>query len=75
MHPFYPDAQEHDASRAECRTEKGIIYQKLRDYRRACSEGREAVKLNPKSHQVGASYLLGVLVVGFGVREGTSAAA
>lgn len=44
-------AQDTAQSRAECYVEKGMLYQKQRDYRRACKELKEAVKLDPRNHQ------------------------
>ena len=38
---------------ADCLFERGTIYQQARDYRSACAELKQAVKLNPKNHQVG----------------------
>ncbi len=38
-------------SRAECYVEKGMIYQKMRDYRRACRELQQAVKLDGSNAQ------------------------
>ncbi len=44
--------QDMSTSRAECMLERAMIYQKRRDYRRACRELREAVKLEANNHQV-----------------------
>jgi hypothetical protein len=36
----------------ECYMERGVIYQKMRDYRRACVELAQAVRIEKKNFQV-----------------------
>lgn len=45
-------SQSSAASQAECYLERGIIYQKRKDYRRACREMKQAIALETNSHQV-----------------------
>ncbi|KXZ44388.1 hypothetical protein GPECTOR_68g359 [Gonium pectorale] len=60
------------ASRAECYVEKGMIYQKLRDYRRACRELTQAVRLDPGNAQ--AWNVLGLCSTSQGdIRDGVRA--
>ncbi|KAG2493602.1 hypothetical protein HYH03_008119 [Edaphochlamys debaryana] len=60
------------ASRAECYVEKGMIHQKLRDYRRACREMQQAVKLDPTNYQ--AWNVLGLCSTSQGnIRDGVRA--
>lgn len=64
--------QETSASRAECALERGMIYQKQRDYRRGCKELREAVKLDASNAQ--AWNLLGLCSTSQGdIRDGVEA--
>lgn len=51
--PHPPPPQESGSSRAECLLERAMIYQRRRDFRRACADLTEGVKLDPKNHQVG----------------------
>ncbi|GLC64956.1 hypothetical protein PLESTF_000225900 [Pleodorina starrii] len=60
------------SSRAECWVEKGMIYQKMRDYRRACRELQQAVKLDPTNSQ--AWNVLGLCSTSQGdIRDGVRA--
>ncbi|KAG2444526.1 hypothetical protein HXX76_001272 [Chlamydomonas incerta] len=59
-------------SRAECYVEKGMIYQKMRDYRRACRELQQAVKLDGSNPQ--AWNVLGLCSTSQGdIRDGVRA--
>ncbi|KAG2452817.1 hypothetical protein HYH02_002163 [Chlamydomonas schloesseri] len=59
-------------SRAECYVEKGMIYQKMRDYRRACRELQQAVKLDGSNAQ--AWNVLGLCSTSQGdIRDGVRA--
>lgn len=59
-------------SRAECWVEKAMIYQKLRDYRRACRELQQAVRLDSGNAQ--AWNILGLCSTSQGdIREGVRA--
>ena len=48
-----PYSQDSHTSRAECLLEKAMIHQKRRDYRRACRELHEAIKIEKNNAQVG----------------------
>lgn len=50
--------QDTSTSRAECLVEKGMIHHKARDFRRACTELAQAVKLDPLNSQVRSSHCI-----------------
>lgn len=70
--PLMGGPESSASSRAEVFLERGMIYQKRRDYRRACKEAKEAVKLDPQSHQ--AWNVLGLCSTSQGdIRDGVAA--
>jgi tetratricopeptide (TPR) repeat protein len=57
------------AAKADCLLERGMIYQRQKDYRRACVEVKEAVKLDPTSFM--AWNVLGLCIMSQGdIMEG-----
>ncbi|MEW5314536.1 MAG: hypothetical protein WDW38_006026 [Sanguina aurantia] len=70
--PLWGGGADTSTSRAECLVEKGMIHHKARDFRRACSELAQAVKLDPLNTQ--AWNVLGLCSVSQGnIREGVAA--
>jgi tetratricopeptide (TPR) repeat protein len=59
-------------SRAECLLERAMVYQRRRDYRRAVTQLKEAVKLDPENHQMWN--VLGLCATSQGdIRDGVAA--
>lgn len=52
------EGQSAPQSQADCLCERGMIYQKQRNYRKACKELKRAVELDPNNVQVSTQYCI-----------------